>query len=246
MNRPLIKITGVLSLVLALASCRVDPNSAGYEYMPDMYRSPALEAYVDYGSNKHMDWTLAQKSQAGVTMKLSRKPAPGTVPFMEADMKRAEKLTSAGASFMMFPYTLKNTPEDYERSAAEVKSPLLSNKANIERGATLYQSMCAHCHGKEGKGDGAISTSGKIVAPDYPGKLKDLSEGKMYHSITYGKGLMGSHASQLTKLERWQVIEYVKCLQKGVAAPTFDNNGMVVLAAAAPAEATTEETTAKP
>jgi hypothetical protein len=35
-------------------------------------------------------------------------------------------------------------------------------------------------------------------------------------------------------------------LQKGVAAPTYDNNGMVVFAAAAPAEATADETTAKP
>ncbi len=64
MKRPLIKITAALSVVLAVTSCRVDPNSAGYEYMPDMYRSPALEAYVDYGSNKHMDWTWQQKADA--------------------------------------------------------------------------------------------------------------------------------------------------------------------------------------
>jgi hypothetical protein len=43
-----------------------------------------------------------------------------------------------------------------------------------------------------------------------------------------------------------QVVEYVKCLQKGVPAPTYDKNDMVVLAAAeaAPAAETTE--TAKP
>ena len=35
----------------------------------------------------------------------------------------------------------------------------------------------------------------------------------MYHTLTYGKGLMGSHASQLSALERWEVIEYVKVLQ---------------------------------
>jgi len=54
----------------------------------------------------------------------------------------------------------------------------------------------------------------------------------MYHSITYGKGLMGSHASQLSKLERWQVIEFVKCLQKGITAPEFDKEGKLVMAAA--------------
>ena len=37
----------------------------------------------------------------------------------------------------------------------------------------------------------------------------------MYHSLQYGKGLMGSHASQLSQKERWLIIEYVKTLQKG-------------------------------
>ena len=32
----------------AMVSCVSDPNSPGVEYMPDMYRSPAVEAYVDY------------------------------------------------------------------------------------------------------------------------------------------------------------------------------------------------------
>jgi hypothetical protein len=36
----------------------------------------------------------------------------------------------------------------------------------------------------------------------------------MFHTLTYGKGAMGSHASQLTKAERWKVVAYVKHLQK--------------------------------
>jgi cytochrome c553 len=165
---------------------------------------------------------------------------------MEGEMKRATKLCATDANWMVMPYALKNTPDDYERSAIEIKSPLISNKVNIEKGAELYQKMCAHCHGKEGKGDGKISADGKIVAPDYPGKLKDLTEGKMYHSITYGKGLMGSHASQLTKLERWQVIEFVKCLQKGITAPEFDKDGKLVAPAAAAATTTAAVEPAKP
>lgn len=50
----------------------------------------------------------------------------------------------------------------------------------------------------------------------------------MYHSITYGKGLMGSHASQINQMERWQVIQYVQVLQKGGSMPEFDENGNVV------------------
>ena len=43
--------------------------------------------------------------------------------------------------------------------------------------------------------------------------IKNLPEGKIFHSITYGKGLMGQHASQLTAEERWKLVYYVQKLQ---------------------------------
>lgn len=233
MNRPFKIFAAIAVATATLASCTADKNAPGVEYMPDMYRSPALEAYVDYGNNKVMDWTQDRKDAAGIVPVLSRKAPVGTIPYQEnADMVR----------FVM-PYALNNTPEDYERSALEVHSPIAATQANVERGQEIYTKMCTHCHGKEGHGDGAISKNGHINGiPDYAGKLKDLPEGKMFHTITYGKGLMGQHASQLNQLERWQVIEYVKLLQKGVTTPEFDANGMLKLA---PAAATAESDTTK-
>jgi hypothetical protein len=70
--------------------------------------------------------------------------------------------------------------------------------------------------------------------------LKDLEEGKMYHTLQYGKGLMGSHASQLNQKERWQVLEWVKCLQKGITAPEYDAKDMLKVAAEAAADSTTK------
>lgn len=219
--------------VFALSSCRQDANSPGVEYMPDMYRSPALEAYVDYGTNKTMDWTQDMKDAAGMVAVHSRVPAANTIPYVKAEMM----------PFVM-PYPLNNTPEDYERAAAEIKSPIKATKKNVLRGKEIYTYMCTHCHGEAGHGDGAISKNGHIQGiPDYATKLKDLPEGKMFHSITYGKGLMGQHASQLNQLERWQIIEYVKLLQQGVTEPEFDANDMLVTqAASAPAADTTATT----
>jgi hypothetical protein len=98
-----------------------------------------------------------------------------------------------------------------------------------------------HCHGEAGKGDGKISQNGFINGiPDYTTKLKDLPEGKMFHSITYGKGLMGRHAGLLSQYERWQVIEWVKCLQKGLTSPEYDKNGLLVIPAATAAPAATD------
>jgi mono/diheme cytochrome c family protein len=195
--------------------------------MPDMYRSPALEAYVDYGSNKHMDWTQSQKDEAGVQAVLSRVPAKGSIAYLGED-----------ALFGM-PYALPNDTTGYSRAAREIHSPLLSNKVNIEEGKRLYMIFCQHCHGKEGHGDGAISKNGLIAGiPDYSTKLKDLEEGKMFHTLQFGKGLMGSHASQLNQKERWQILEWVKCLQKGITAPEYDAKDMLKVAAEAAADST--------
>jgi hypothetical protein len=36
----------------------------------------------------------------------------------------------------------------------------------------------------------------------------------MYHSITWGKNLMGGYASQLNAEERWQLVYYIQKLGK--------------------------------
>jgi len=223
------KILFLGAAILMLASCTEDSNAPGVEYMPDMYRSPALEAYIDYGNNKMMDWTQSQKDEVGFKPMLSRAPVVGTISYTGSNE----------AAVFVMPYALKNTLEDYERSANEIKSPILSSKTNILRGQEIYTIMCTHCHGKEGHGDGAISKNGHIMGiPDYATKLKDLQEGKIFHSLTYGKNLMGQHASQINQKERWQVVEWVKCLQKGITAPEFDANNMLIVKqeAAAPAD----------
>ena len=47
--------------------------------------------------------------------------------------------------------------------------------------------------------------------------------------MTYGKGLMGSHASQLTKEERWKVVYYVQKLQgKDPSAVISDSTVVIV------------------
>ncbi|MFN9798971.1 MAG: hypothetical protein ACK54P_03035, partial [Bacteroidota bacterium] len=122
MSRTLYTIATILAVAVGLSACKTDPNSPGVEYMPDMYRSPALEAYVDYGTNDYMDFTQSMKDKAGFVPVQSRKPAPGTIPYVGAEM----------APFVM-PYPLKNTPDDYERAATEIKSPLLSTREHIEK-----------------------------------------------------------------------------------------------------------------
>jgi mono/diheme cytochrome c family protein len=196
----------IASLGMALmASCTGDPNSPGVEYMPDMYRSPAIEAYVDYGQDPyHYTEELAKEQRQRQS---ARKPADGTIPFA----KDASK-----AGFNM-PYAYPATVEGYEMAGAELKSPIAMTEAVVERGKVHYDKFCAHCHGAKGEGDGGVVVNGNYpVPPSYTGPLKDLPEGKIFHSLVYGKNVaMGSHASQLNKEERWEVTRYVQYLQNG-------------------------------
>lgn len=188
-----------------LASCGGDPNSPGVEYMPDMYRSPAIEAYVDYGQDPyHLSEELAREQRNRPS---ARKPAAGTIPFSE---------DPARAQFNM-PYPYPNSPEGYEAAGAQLKSPVPMTEATVAKGKELYGKFCQHCHGEKGEGDGGVVKNGNYPQPpSYTGALKDLPEGKIFHSLVYGKNIaMGSHASQLDKEERWMVTHYVQYLQNG-------------------------------
>lgn len=192
------QVIAAFVVVVVISSCTKSEDSAGYEYMPDMYRSPAIEAYTDYGLYRDIEHDSLKNSIS------ARIPAEGTIPYT-ANVEDAR---------VNMPYPFENTEAGYEAAGAKLQNPLEPTAENLEEGKNIYQVMCIHCHGEKGKGDGAVVVKGGHAPPGaYDGPLKDLSVGKMFHTLTYGKGVMGSHASQLSKKERWQVILHVQTLQ---------------------------------
>ena len=204
MRNPLL-LTGALSL---LTACSGDPDAPGLEYMPDMYRSPAVEAYVDYGQDPYY---FADSTVRRQRLTASARYAPeGTIAFADEQSKAAYN----------FPYPYPDTQEGYDRAGAELRSPVPFTQATVDQGKEIYVKFCTHCHGTTGAGDGAVVSKGGHPPPTaYSGPLKDLSEGRIFHTLTYGKGMMGSHAGQLNKEERWLVTRYVQYLQNGGKMP---------------------------
>src|ERR1035437_534466 len=125
----------------------------------------------------------------------SRKPVEGTIP----------------RGFM--PYAYANDTAGYGAAGRELKNPIALTPAVLLEGEILYGKFCVHCHGAQGMGDGLVAAKLPGAPPAYSGSLKNLPEGKIFHSITYGKNLMGSHASQLSQEERWKLVHYVQKLQ---------------------------------
>jgi mono/diheme cytochrome c family protein len=113
------------------------------------------------------------------------------------------------------PYEIPNTPEGYALAKASLKSPLDSLSLSEEKGKELYTIYCGICHGEKGDGKGNLVVKEKFLGvPNY--KDREITEGSVFHVITYGLNSMGSHANQLSQQERWQVTDYVLKLKSGL------------------------------
>lgn len=169
--------------MLVFTSCEYK-QSPGVEYMPDMYRSPAIEAYQPNG------WFADSLG--------ARKPVEGTIP-------------RGFLSYEKFP----DTEEGYAMAKANMTMPdsLKVDSAFIANGKAIYAIYCTHCHGEKGDGQGILVKREKFLGiPNYADR--DITEGSIFHVVTYGRNLMGSHASQVTPLERWEVAQYVLKLRR--------------------------------
>lgn len=187
-------------LVAGFTSCgKKDVNSPGFEFMPDMYRSPSVEYYGIHVVN-------------GDTLYNAMLPVKGTI----------------ARGYM--PYVYANTGEGYEQAGLYLKNPIAYSEQAEKEGEVLYGKFCVHCHGATGAGDGKVGGKLPGAPPAYnSGSLKNLPEGKIFHSITYGKGLMGNHASILTQEERWKLVYYVQKLQ-GPKTVATDSTKVVAVA----------------
>jgi mono/diheme cytochrome c family protein len=189
MNKYKILGTAVIAVVASVVttSCN-NKESTGWEYAPNMYR--------------HIAYDPDQKNENFKDGKTAQVPPVGTTPI--------------GFTRFDFP----NTKEGYEASATGIVNPLAANAKNLADGKKLFTTFCSPCHGANGQGDGEVTKHGFPPPPSYStgqssrgGAMKDLSDGKIYHTITYGVGAMGSYASQVAPEERWKIVMYVHQLQ---------------------------------
>lgn len=194
-------VTLLTGVVLMLSSCR-DKRKPGWEYMPDMYRGPAVETYQpDY---------LMKDSLSAL------QPVEGTIP----------------RNFMWYKH-YPNTAEGYEEAKANLKIPasIPNDSVTLAEGAELFGIFCVHCHGAKGDGQGVLVQRGKFLGvPNYADR--DINLGSIFYVITNGKGVMGSHASQVTPEERWKLARYVMKLRSDLLGGSSDSSATATTATA--------------
>ena len=198
-----LSIIAILSAAAVIISCSDVKRKPGSVYMPDMAYSRAYETYADHSN-------LAEKG-----INFNNRPVVGT-------MARGEELPF---------YLTKDAAGDTTNYVAskQVKSPIDSlSAAEYTETERLYLINCGVCHGAKLNGNGPLYKDGAGPYAAKPAtlvgdaKYEAMPEGQMFYSVTYGKNLMGSYASQLSRRQRWMVIRYIKMNQlkaKATAAP---------------------------
>ncbi len=191
-------IAALILGVTVFSSCEGVRREPGRIYMPDMSYSRAYESFAGRDSAK---FTMDMYNKGGDKIFYNNVPPTGTI-------KRGE----------MFTYeSLGDTTGSYAVSST-LKNPydtIPMSKAQMAEAGRLYNVNCAICHGAKGIANGPIAAGGYVggVANLTLDAYVKMTDGTMYHSITYGKNMMGSYASQVTRAQRWMIIKYIRTLQ---------------------------------
>lgn len=211
-----------------LTSCISDSDSPGLEWMPDMYRSPAVETYVDYGWVKEKVNKEAMMTQSAKHPPMNTIPYQGVVDDLELYLPYHRQVTSFAPKTHGLKaehgWNISEDPIGDYFTSAEDKNPLELTEDNqkdlFAKGKKLYTINCAHCHGEKGDGKGPMVESGAYMGvPDFA-NLKDLADGQVFYSIYYGKGMMGAHAPLLKNKEIWTVVHHINKLRFDDYGPT--------------------------
>jgi len=199
-----IMFAAAVTLVLFLSACQQPGvNKTGSEYMPDMYHSIAYEANYEtyYPRNQWVD------ENAYFEYAQPRKPVKGTI-------SRDNGVSDSR------PFYYGDTEEERQRAMAEItKSAIPVTEENTAKGKHLYTIYCAICHGEKGDGEGFLVREDGGVYPAMPANflsddLKNSSDGRYYYAIMKGRNMMEPFNDKLDFEERWQVIQYIRSLQK--------------------------------
>lgn len=166
-----------------------DPQSPGVEYMPDMYRSPAIETYVDY---EFPDSSTARKAPIGAIPR-GYKPYP---------------YPNTNEGYEMAGQQLSNPLKLTEKTIKEGQKLYTSFCAHCHGKKGLG----------EGSIQNAIYGAVPSYADNTPNRrgnrsMSELSEGHIYHAIMYGLNAMGPHSSLIRESDRWKIVAYVQTVQ---------------------------------
>ncbi len=106
-------------------------------------------------------------------------------------------------------------PMSRAEAAVALTNPLASTPADLRHGKALFDIDCAPCHGSTALGDGPVAAHTAVPASDLTaGPSAARSDGYLYATIRDGGSVMPAYADAMSATERWQVVLYLRQLQR--------------------------------
>ena len=193
----------LVAFSIILFSCKRGTQDTGREYASQMYVSDAYEPLTQVVDKKYGDdYSSNPNNPHNMNMRV---PAQNTI-------KRIA-YTPAKELVDEMPSIYHLHKDSFELAGRVIKNPIDSSPVVLEEGKVLYGRYCQHCHGETGQGDGLVGLNYKGVPSYSKGRVKEDKAGHIFHTITFGRNRMWSHASQVSVEDRWKIVHYVQTLQ---------------------------------
>lgn len=177
--------------------------------------------------------TDIEDAMASVSFLNFLRESPALDPYEAPRVPPADAVPSASPGEVWEP-ELENSDAALRALGDTLFNPVQETEAVLTRGAEVFQTYCAVCHGVGGQGDGPIVGVGKLPFATnlmLPTTV-ERSDGYLYGIIRVGRGLMPSYR-RIPPSDRWAVVHYLRYMQGGgdpieVSLPGGVQPGMVV------------------
>jgi len=133
-----------------------------------------------------------------------------------ADGKTVQPLVAGVVPRGGLPFPYGEGPEEAQRAGRELRNPVPRDAESVGTlGAGMYRAFCLTCHDATGGGNGPVVLRGVLPPPSlHADRARTMADGEMFHVLTRGQGNMASYAAELSELERWLVVNWVRRLQE--------------------------------
>ena len=111
--------------------------------------------------------------------------------------------------------TRAQTQWEAPASADNLNNPLKNDATSAESGKRTFRMLCVICHGAKGKGDG-MGGAGLTPKPTdlTSTEVQSQTDGALFWKLTNGKPPMASYETALPENKRWELINYIRTLNK--------------------------------
>ncbi|HQY19975.1 MAG TPA: DUF3341 domain-containing protein [Ignavibacteria bacterium] len=117
------------------------------------------------------------------------------------------------------PYEYQGMPDSVVKL---LSNPVPVTVKSLERGQDRFNIYCSPCHGYTGDGDGRLRDQFPKPPSLHNEKVKNWPDGNIFHVMTNGQNVMPSYSEQVSKEDRWAIVNYIRALQRAKDASEED------------------------